>query len=382
MHAHLLRSRDDHIRWDRTCRVQAVQTPVSRSDRPLVEEFGFTLDEVNWLGNIVALVYLPTALGVPILVSKYSIRRCCEVAAVALLISAWVRYAGTAKSLSTQHSYALVIIGQFFAAIAQPIYQVVGPKYSETWFDLKGRTTATMIVAIANPIGGAVGQLISPLVGDTRQSILVLGILSTVVTPSIFLVGSEPPTPPTYAASKTSPPLKSLIYAMLGCLLLTGIVAAIITAPLFDRVFTHHLAITSKILVPIVGAAWLSLIWAVKPHNMGGLYAVMTIIGVCSLTMLPVGLELGCELTRNANASSAILWFSCNLLTVIFVLAEGALRAGPDADPPLNMHRALIFNGTIIMVSAASVLLLHGRQVRKERDEEKLQGIRSTQLTT
>ncbi|KNZ75045.1 Major facilitator superfamily domain-containing protein 7, partial [Termitomyces sp. J132] len=405
--------------------------PISNN---MVNEFGFTLDQVNWLGNIMAIVYIPAALGVPILVSRYGIRRCCDIAAVALLISAWIRYAGTAESLSTQHSYALVIIGQLFAAIAQPIYQVLGPKYSETWFDLKGRTTATMIVAIANPIGGAVGQLVSPLVAVKYclSKILVLGILSTAVTPFIFLVGSVPPTPPTYAGSKPSPPLKSLLYAMLGlktspdahmtprerfdfvivilifgalaggansfailtaqimepvgytsdqsgflgaCLLLTGIVAAIVSAPLFDRVFTHHLAITSKILVPIVGAAWLSLIWAVKPHNLDGLFAIMTIIGVCSVTMLPVGLELGCELTRNANASSALLWVSCNLLGVVFVLAEGALRAGPDANPPFNMRRTLIFNGAIIMTCAASVLLLCGKQVRKERDEERLQGL-------
>jgi hypothetical protein len=37
---------------------------------------------------------------------------------------------------------------QFFASIAQPIYQVIGPKYSETWFNLNGRTTATMVIAI------------------------------------------------------------------------------------------------------------------------------------------------------------------------------------------------------------------------------------------
>jgi MFS transporter, FLVCR family, MFS-domain-containing protein 7 len=43
---------------------------------------------------------------------------------------------------------------------------------------------------------------------------------------------------------------------------LSGIVAAVITAPLFDRVFTYRLAITAKVLVPIVAGAWLSLIWA------------------------------------------------------------------------------------------------------------------------
>jgi hypothetical protein len=37
---------------------------------------------------------------------------------------------------------------QFISAISQPIFQVLGPKYSEMWFDLKGRTTATMVIAI------------------------------------------------------------------------------------------------------------------------------------------------------------------------------------------------------------------------------------------
>jgi FLVCR family MFS transporter 7 len=46
----------------------------------------------------------------------------------------------------------------------------------------------------------------------------------------------------------------------------------------------------------------------VKPDNTGGLFAIMAIIGICSLIMLPVGLELGAEVTRNADGSAAILW--------------------------------------------------------------------------
>jgi len=401
--------------------------PISNN---MVKEFGITLDEVNWLGNMVACAYLPTALLIPTVCSRYGIRRCCDIGAIALILSAWIRYAGTAPSLSSKGSYTLLILGQFFASIAQPIFQVLGPKFSETWFDLKGRTTATMIIAISNPIGGGLGQLLSPLVGNTRQSILVLGIVSTAVVPFVFLIAAAPPTPPTYSGSKKSPSLSSLVRAMFGsekspdaqmkarerfdfaivtlifgvlvagansfailtaqyfqpvgysadlsgiigaCLLLTGILGAIISAPLFDRVFTHHLAITSKILVPILGVTWLSLIWAVKPHNTGGLFAIMTILGVCSLTMLPVGLELGCDLTKNADGSSALLWFTGNLFTIVFVLSEGALRAGPDADPPLNMHRALIFHGAFILATASTIFLLRGKQARKELDELKQQ---------
>lgn len=49
-----------------------------------------------------------------------------------------------------------------------------------------------------------------------------------------------------------------------AALLLSGIVAAIATAPVFDRILTHHLGITVRILCPVIALAWLSLIWAGK----------------------------------------------------------------------------------------------------------------------
>ncbi|KIM45391.1 hypothetical protein M413DRAFT_442062 [Hebeloma cylindrosporum] len=404
--------------------------PISNN---VAAEFGITLDQVNWLGNIVALIYLPTALLIPIIISRYGIHRCCQIGGVALILSAWIRYAGTAKSLSPNGAYALLMVGQFFASIAQPIYQVLSPKYSETWFNLNGRTTATMVMAISNPVGGALGQLISPLTGNTRQSILILGIMSTVVAPLVFLVQRGPPTPPTYAASQKPLSLISLCRTMLGmkvepaaymtvrerldfaiivlifgflvaasnsfailsaqilgysadeagfmgaCLLLSGMVAAIVTAPLFDRVFTHHLAATSKVFVPFVAVGWFTLIWAVRPNNTAALFTIMAVIGVGSLPMLAVGMELCCEVTRNADGSSAIVWFAGNLFTVAFVLIGGALRAGPDASPPLNMKTYLIFQGVIVLVICTTIFLLHGVQRRKAADEEKMREALSNQ---
>ncbi|THH16733.1 hypothetical protein EW146_g3954 [Bondarzewia mesenterica] len=410
--------------------------PISNS---VVTEFGFTLDEVNWLGNIIACIYLPTTFLVPIITRRYGIRRCCEIGAIALIISAWIRYSGTIHTLSKHSAYALIILGQFFSAIAQPVFQVLGPKYSEVWFDLKGRTTATMLIAIANPIGGAIGQLISPVLGNVRHSILILGIISTAVTPMVFLILEKPPVPPTYSGSKKSPSIFSLIKAVAGrpvppeaymtprervdfslvvfvfanllaaintfsvlssqwmfhapidcfpalshditglmgaTLLLAGIVAALATAPLFDRIFTHHLGMTLRILCPIVGSGWFALIWAVKPNDTAGLFVIMAIIGAASVSLLPVGLELGCELTRNADGSSAVLLFFGNLFSIIFLLSQGALRAQPTADPPLHMHRAIIFNAVFVAFAASLVFWLEGRQARREKDEKVNQGER------
>ncbi|KDQ57437.1 hypothetical protein JAAARDRAFT_35153 [Jaapia argillacea MUCL 33604] len=394
----------------------------------MAQEFGITLDEVNWLGNMFALVYLPVAIAFPTLVSRYGVRRTCMIGSAFLLVSAWVRFAATPHSLSRNGAYTLLVVGQFLAAFSQPIFQIIGPVFSETWFNLRGRTTATMVLSIANPIGGAVGQLISPMVGNSRQSILVLGVIATVASPFVFLVGDAPPTPPTYAASRKKPTLSSLLRAVLGkeapdadtwmtireridfailtllfgvlvaaintfsilsnqylspvgysadisgfmgaALLLTGIVAAIITAPLFDRVFTHHLGLTTRILCPILAVAWLSLVWAVRPNNTGPLFVIMAIIGITSIIMLPVALELGCELSRNSDGSSSVLWFSGNLFSLIFVLVQGALRAGPNAKPPLNMKAALIFNAAFICVSVAFITVFRGKQARRERDEQ------------
>ena len=47
-----------------------------------------------------------------------------------------------------------------------------------------------------------------------------------------------------------------------AAMLLSGILAAIITSPILDRVLTHHLGLAARILCPITAAAWLSLIWA------------------------------------------------------------------------------------------------------------------------
>ena len=147
-----------------------------------------------------------------------------------------------------------------------------------------------------------------------------------------------------------------------------------------------------------------------RPNNTAALFAILAVIGVGSLTMLAVGLELCCEVTRNADGSSAIVWFACvfvlvfelpstnsspflsgNLFGVAFVLSKqiyllrsqvmgltfftvgGAVRAGLDASPPLNLKNYLIFQGVVVLVICSTILFLHGVQRRKVADEEKMQ---------
>lgn len=124
---------------------------------------------------------------------------------------------------------------QALSAVSQPVYQILAPKYSERWFDLKGRTTATMIISIgidsfsrngipttdqssSQRILSVVGwasychqyiripasryvhiQLVTAVSMSTwhgTSKILALAIISTAVVPLDLLIAEAPPTPP------------------------------------------------------------------------------------------------------------------------------------------------------------------------------------------
>ncbi|KIM22040.1 hypothetical protein M408DRAFT_333098 [Serendipita vermifera MAFF 305830] len=390
-------------------------------------EFGFTLSQVNMLGNVPHISYLAFSWCVPLLVRRWGLRWSSVFGASIMLLSAWLRLSGTAHGLSTSGSYGLMILAQILIGITAPCFQVVGPRYAEVWFDLQGRATTTMIVAISDPLGTAIGQIIPPFITNYRFGILVLALATTLLAPLCFAVLPQPPTPPTYSGSLTSPPLLQTLRAAIGrarkgeqfltkterldffilffifgvlvagtssfsvfiaqifqpygysevlsgimggVFLLSGLVAAIFSAPIFDRVLVHHLAKTVKVLLPALGVVWIGLVFAVRPNNLAGVFIVLVLIASISFILLPVGLELGVEITRNAETSTAVLWTGGNAVSFLWVLVMDALRAPETADPPKHMRNALIFNASFIAATACLVVFFTGAQTRRKKDEE------------
>ncbi|GAB1521231.1 hypothetical protein RhiTH_004322 [Rhizoctonia solani] len=219
-----------------------------------------------------------------------------------------------------------------------------------------------MLIAIAGPIGGALSQLIAP----AFSTVLILAIVTSAVTPTVLLIGSKPPVPPSHAGSQNSPPLMQILRALVGrarqgeafmspreradmviitllfgslvgafsafsilisqiftphgyssdeagimggVLILAGIVGAAIFSPLVDRYLSNRLALVAKALVPLLAACYISLIWD----------------------------------------------------------AMAALRDdSPDASPPSNMLQSLIFLGCFIGGVAISVFGLKAERTRQE----------------
>ena len=141
---------------------------------------------MNWLGNVIACVSLPTVVLTPILANRYgvkrcvrsvsrpcghgtsshlarTVRRCCSPTPSigmgplrwngAVVVQGWRlrphHYWPGEKS--TWELYSLPFVSYFLQAlsgVSQAIFRILVTKYSERWVDPKGRTIATMVLFI------------------------------------------------------------------------------------------------------------------------------------------------------------------------------------------------------------------------------------------
>lgn len=85
-----------------------------------------------------------------------------------LLVGNWVRYGG-AKAQGGM--FGVVMFGQILIGFAQPFVLTAPTRYSDLWFTDKGRTSATAVATLANPLGGALGQLIGPAMATKRDEV-------------------------------------------------------------------------------------------------------------------------------------------------------------------------------------------------------------------
>ncbi len=65
---------------------------------------------------------------------------------------------------------------------------------------------------------------------------------------------------------------------------------------------------------------------------------------------------------------ASIFSSDCPDTQMFWLVVEGALRASDTANPPLNMRRALIFQGAFICGVTIFVAAIQGKQKRRELD--------------
>ncbi|PGH10610.1 hypothetical protein AJ80_07461 [Polytolypa hystricis UAMH7299] len=385
------------------------------------EYFDVSKTAINWLSTGFLFAFCVASPVVIYTLNKGGPKPSIITAAVLILLGNWIRYAG-ARASPPHGVFGVVMFGQILIGFAQPFILSAPTRYSDLWFTDHGRTSATAIATLANPFGGALGQLIGPMLatekGEIPQMVLYIAIISTVASLPSFFIPSAPPTPPSSAYLTHRPPLSqspltlfrtlefwliflpfsvyvglfnsisSLLNQILephgftetdagicgAILIVVGLVSAAITSPLIDRL-KHYLG-TTKILVPIIAISYIAFVFApLSRPSVVGPYIVAAILGASSFAVLPIILEYLVEITypMSPEVSSTICWTGGQFLGAVFIIIENALKAddSKEIEPPKNMRNALVFQAVVasVVVPLPLCLGLFGRKVRKKRFE-------------
>ena len=365
--------------------------------------FNTTPDVINWLSTAFLFAFVFASPVVLYILSRFGPRLAIIIASALILVGNWMRYGAMRTNPA---SFPFTMAAQVITGLAQPFVLAAPTRYSDLWFSPRGRVSATAVASLANPFGGALGQLIGPFLvsapSDIPNLTLYVAIISSVATiPSIF-IPAKPPTPVSASSTYVRPPIfkeisfltrsanfwllfipfsvyvgffnsiSSLLVQVLtpygfteteggiagALLILVGLVCAAVTSPIVDRSKRYLLLI--KILVPVLALCYLVFIWGPPSGSIAATYVISSILGAASFSLVPVALEWLVEVTWpvGPEVSSTICWAGGQLLGGVFIVISDALIDGKDGDPPGNMHRALIFQAVISCAAAPLVLAI------------------------
>ena len=141
-------------------------------------------------------------------------------------------------------------------------------------------------------------------------------------------------------------------------LIVVGLVVSAITSPILDR--TKKFLLALKICLPLLGVCYLVFVWMPETRDVAGPYVVLAILGASSFAAVPVALEFLTEVSYplSPEVTATTAWAGGQLFGAIFVIISTALTDGPNANPPHNMKRALIFEAVVALVIAPLPLML------------------------
>ncbi|KAA8648703.1 putative cell surface receptor/MFS transporter (FLVCR) [Aspergillus tanneri] len=379
------------------------------------EHFGVSESAINWMSTGYLFAFCAASPVVIFTLNRGGPKPAIIATSSLLLVGNWIRYAGTR---ARGGMFGVAMFGQILIGFAQPFCLSAPTRYSDLWFSDRGRTSATALATLANPLGAALGQLVDSVWAEAASQIpdmvLYISIIATVASLPSFFLPAKPPTPPSASSATVRTPLipamsqlvrtlefwlilipfsvyvgffnsvSSLLNQILspydfseteagiagGILIIVGLISSAIISPITDR-FKHYLG-TIRILIPIVAICYIALIFTPSsPVGIVPSYVVLALLGASSFALLPVVLEYLVEITYpfSPEIGSTICWTGGQLLGAAFILIQDALKAGPRASPPENMRNALIFSAVLAAVAAPFPICigLFGWDVRRRR---------------
>lgn len=78
------------------------------------------------------------------------------------------------------------MFGQILIGFSQPFFLSIPTRYSDMWFSGQAHTTVTAVASLANPLGGALGELIDPIWAPISSQIPDMVLYVSIIVCLIF----------------------------------------------------------------------------------------------------------------------------------------------------------------------------------------------------
>ncbi|KAK8097911.1 MFS general substrate transporter [Apiospora kogelbergensis] len=318
---------------------------------------------INWLSTGFLFVFVATS-PIAIYILHKGPKLSIVTASVLVLVGNWIRFAGSHSS--DGGNFGVVMFGQVLTGAAQTFVLSAPTTYSDLWFTSRGRCGALCLyhrnrhrgslplhTSCAPTPAASSGSSPKEPLGDSIRRVVRIPEIWMILIPfgvyvgffnSISTILNQTMMPHGYTSDEAG---------IAGAVLIVvGLVSSAISSPILDRTKAFLLAI--KVLVPVIGLMYLVFIWMPGTHDAAGLagpYVVLAVLGAASFSLVPVALEFLTELAHpcSPEVTSTVGWASGQLLGGCFILISDALKAGPDANPPLHMEKSLIFHAVVAL---------------------------------
>ena len=160
---------------------------------PAANYYGVTDSQIGLLAMTFMIVFIPLSIPVSWVIDRFGFRLAVSIGAVLMGVFSIMR--GLAGA-----NYGLVLAGTIGIAIGQPFMMNAWTKVPANWFSINERATAVGLVTLANLVGVALGQVLTPILTE-QLSIptvqLIYGGMAAIAAVLFIALSREyPPTPP------------------------------------------------------------------------------------------------------------------------------------------------------------------------------------------
>ncbi len=349
--------------------------------------YGVTTTQIGYFAISFMIVYVFLSIPASWVIDRYGFRLAVSIGAVLMGVF------GLLRGLAGEN-YTLVLLGSIGIAIGQPFMLNAWTKVPANWFAVNERATAVGLVTLANLVGTAIGQVLTPVLTE-QLSIptiqLIYGSIAAIAAVLFIILSRErpvtPPCPPGMEVrSLMLDGLKQILRSVPfwlfvivyffgmgmfngiltwingiftprgitsnqigllgGLMVLGGIIGAVVIPALSDRQRKRQrylllgvvLAIPGLVGITFAGSLWLLALSAFS-------------FGFFLISLAPIGLQYIAEVTYPApegTSTGLLQWFG--QIAFIFVLLMDAIKSKNGAYTPslvLSIILLLVMAGVI-----------------------------------